>query len=115
LPFSVKLPLHHQISDFFATILENDLGIKKYYPPNEEEKLKRHIQHKTPFMYDKDIRLLFNNLPPMEEISGFGNKDFDEYLSESIRKNLMRLTFKRAMAKKMNRKAELELPEILYG
>jgi len=101
------------ISDFFSTILKNDLKIMKCRPSNEEEKLKKHIQNKIPFMYDRDIRILFNNLPPSEELSRTEKKGMNEYLFESIRKNLMRLEFGTAMEKKMSQKIKIELPEVL--
>lgn len=101
------------ISDFFITILKDDLGIKKCLPSNEEEKLKKHIQNKIPYMYDKDIRILFNNLPPLEELTSSEKNDLNDYLFESIRKNLMRLDFEMAMEKKMKGKSKIELPERL--
>ena len=101
------------ITNFFKTLLKNDLNINKYIPPNLHKSIGKHIEHKMPFMYGKDIRKLFNNLPLLAELSEINIEEFNFFLFESIRRNLMQTTFKEA-AKKLNiKESKLELPQIL--
>ncbi len=101
------------IFNVFKKIIIDELKIKRYKPSSIQEKVKKHIFHRIPFIYGKDIRELFNNVPPTREISNIKTDDLNKFLFESIRKNLMWLTFEKAMIKKTSIKPKLKLPKTL--
>lgn len=101
------------ITKLFIDILKNDLKIKKYSPEDKSRQVKRHIEQKIPFMYNHDIRLLFNSLPFSEELPVIKTEELNEFLFESIRRNLMILTFNDIAEEKGYEKAKLVLPKTL--
>jgi hypothetical protein len=75
----------------FKLILHN-LDLKRYTPSDYMETIKECIENNSSYIYSKhnqDIRTLLNNLPDRKRLSEKAQYNYNDFILESIRKNIM--------------------------
>lgn len=68
------------------------LGLERYKPSDTMDTIKRCIENNIPYIYaqrKQDIRGLLNNLPDRLTLSERAQQNYNEFVFESIRKNIM--------------------------
>ena len=67
-------------------------GFKRYAPLDDTQRVKWCLDNNTSYIYseqDGDLRKLFNSIPNIEDLAEKARKNYQEFLLESIRKNVM--------------------------
>jgi len=103
------------IVSLFKTILKEEIEFDKYIPPNLENKIRKHISNKVPYIYKEDIRELLNNVPDTKELTKDEIKHLGEFLFESVRKNAIFMDFNKALDDMGFGTLELYTPTKLEG
>jgi len=79
------------IAEEFRLILRS-LGLERYKPLGNVDIIKRCIENNIPYIYaqhKQDIRGLLNNLPDRLTLSERAQQNYNDFVFESIRKNIM--------------------------
>jgi len=79
------------IAEEFRLILWS-LGLERYKPLDNVDIIKRCIENNIPYIYaqyNQDIRGLLNNLPDRPTLSERAQQNYNDFVFESIRKNIM--------------------------
>ncbi len=67
-------------------------GFKRYAPLDDTQRVKGCLDNNTSYIYseqDGDLRRLFNSVPNIGDLAEKARKNYQEFLLESIRKNVM--------------------------